>query len=57
MDSLIKRKIGNGIDTKFWKDKWHGDILANRFPRLLELELDRECSVANKSSNDSWPWS
>lgn len=54
VDSLIKRKIGNGIDTKFWKDKRHGDILENIFPRLFELELDKECYVVDIRSNGVW---
>ncbi|GJY67358.1 RNA-directed DNA polymerase, eukaryota [Tanacetum coccineum] len=38
--SFMQKKIGNGADTYFWEDLWHGDmVLKQRFPRLYALEV------------------
>jgi hypothetical protein len=32
----VLSKVGNGTNTKFWKDKWlHGQRIADLAPRLL----------------------
>jgi hypothetical protein len=39
--------VGDGNDTLFWQDIWVGEIpLKIKFPRLYELALNKECSVA-----------
>nr|GEY38241.1 RNA-directed DNA polymerase, eukaryota [Tanacetum cinerariifolium] len=48
--SIFKR-IGNGINTRFWSDCWIGDLpLYAKFPQLYALELDKDASVAVKLS-------
>jgi hypothetical protein len=42
----VRRKIGNGVNTRFWKDKWLGDIpLSILFPRLYSLSCCKEAMV------------
>ncbi|GJZ75704.1 RNA-directed DNA polymerase, eukaryota [Tanacetum coccineum] len=37
--SNLKRKLNNGVSTKFWHDSWIGDSsLRLRFPRLFRLD-------------------
>ena len=41
-----KMKIGNGVSTSFWLDKWCGDEpLSMRYKRLFELSLNKEINV------------
>ncbi|KAJ9551779.1 LOW QUALITY PROTEIN: hypothetical protein OSB04_015824 [Centaurea solstitialis] len=48
-DSLCRKKLGNGEKTRFWHDRWIGNYtLANKFPRLFALDIDKECSVASR---------
>ncbi|GKA29339.1 RNA-directed DNA polymerase, eukaryota [Tanacetum coccineum] len=47
--SFCKKKVGNGIHTKFWHDVWIGDQkLSCVFPRLFALDEDKDCNVASK---------
>nr|GEZ14461.1 RNA-directed DNA polymerase, eukaryota [Tanacetum cinerariifolium] len=47
--SHCKIKIGNGLCTCFWKDRWLDNTsLADSFPRLFALETDIDISVAAK---------
>ncbi|GJW43787.1 RNA-directed DNA polymerase, eukaryota, reverse transcriptase zinc-binding domain protein [Tanacetum coccineum] len=49
--SHCKVKIGNGRNTRFWKDYWLGDgRLCDKFPRLFALDTFKECSVMSKMS-------
>nr|GEX96239.1 RNA-directed DNA polymerase, eukaryota, reverse transcriptase zinc-binding domain protein [Tanacetum cinerariifolium] len=49
--SHCKKRIRNGINTRFWFDCWIGDVpLHAKFPRLYALELDKDASVAVKLS-------
>nr|GEZ33211.1 RNA-directed DNA polymerase, eukaryota, reverse transcriptase zinc-binding domain protein [Tanacetum cinerariifolium] len=44
--------IGNGFTTRFWYDLWIGDMpLYAKFPRLFALDLNKDCSVADKLNN------
>ncbi|XP_071726970.1 uncharacterized protein [Rutidosis leptorrhynchoides] len=55
--SLV-RKVGNGCNTRFWKDLWLGpDTLASRFNRLYRLELSPDCTVNDRLSGPAWNWS
>nr|KYP35531.1 Putative ribonuclease H protein At1g65750 family [Cajanus cajan] len=47
MSSKCCKVIGNGVDTKFWLDKWvgHGS-LAHRFSRLYQIEINKNASIA-----------
>lgn len=54
---VISRKIGNGQNTRFWKDIWCSDFpFEDRFPRLFALELDKECMVYDRRPSSSWIW-
>ncbi|GKD89514.1 hypothetical protein Tco_1365021, partial [Tanacetum coccineum] len=47
--SHCKKRVGNGNDTRFWRDRWIGDKpLSVNFPRLFALELNKYVSVAVK---------
>ncbi|GJV00421.1 RNA-directed DNA polymerase, eukaryota [Tanacetum coccineum] len=47
--SFCKKRVGNGIHTKFWHDVWLGDQkLSCVFPRLFALDEDKNCNVASK---------
>ncbi|KAL4559864.1 hypothetical protein LXL04_032010 [Taraxacum kok-saghyz] len=56
-EDTLKRKVGNGRATRFWEDCWVGDRpLAITFPRLVALEVDRRCTVADRWGTDGWCW-
>ncbi|GKB53223.1 RNA-directed DNA polymerase, eukaryota [Tanacetum coccineum] len=47
--SHCKIRVGNGLRTSFWNDFWIGDNqLKLSFPRLFALEVNKDCSVADK---------
>ncbi|GJZ27764.1 RNA-directed DNA polymerase, eukaryota [Tanacetum coccineum] len=47
--SHCKRRIGDGVDTRFWLDCWIGDTPPHiLFPRLFALEQNKNISVASK---------
>ncbi|GJU66242.1 hypothetical protein Tco_1252501 [Tanacetum coccineum] len=49
LHSLLKIKIGNGENTRFWIDKWVGDTqLSIDFPRLFRLETQPLCRVCDR---------
>nr|GEY90244.1 RNA-directed DNA polymerase, eukaryota [Tanacetum cinerariifolium] len=51
---LIKKKIGNGVDTLFWKDTWKGDIAFKfMYPRIYKLETCKQINVASKLVHDN----
>ncbi|GJV38241.1 RNA-directed DNA polymerase, eukaryota [Tanacetum coccineum] len=51
--SHCKRRVGNGMHTRFWSDVWLGDQqLRYMFPRIYALEENKECSVAVKLQGD-----
>ncbi|GJT29060.1 hypothetical protein Tco_0909335 [Tanacetum coccineum] len=51
-------KLGNGADTYFWEDLWHGDmVLKQRYPRLYALEVKKTVDVASKLSHENLTWS
>ncbi|GKB35519.1 RNA-directed DNA polymerase, eukaryota, reverse transcriptase zinc-binding domain protein [Tanacetum coccineum] len=50
---FIHRKMGNGVDIRFWEDKWRGDNTSQSdFPRMYALETQKNISVALKLSHD-----
>ncbi|GJZ47775.1 RNA-directed DNA polymerase, eukaryota, reverse transcriptase zinc-binding domain protein [Tanacetum coccineum] len=56
--SFIHKKLGNGSDTSFWEDAWHGDIaFKNMFPRAYALETCKNINVASKLSHDNLSYS
>ncbi|GJU21078.1 RNA-directed DNA polymerase, eukaryota [Tanacetum coccineum] len=51
--SHCKRRVGNGMHTRFWSNVWLGDQqLRYMFPRIYALEENKECSVAVKLQGD-----
>nr|GEW75330.1 RNA-directed DNA polymerase, eukaryota [Tanacetum cinerariifolium] len=47
--SHVKKRVGNGQNTKFWLDTWILDSpLSVRFPRLFALDSDKQVLVASK---------
>nr|GEU98552.1 RNA-directed DNA polymerase, eukaryota, reverse transcriptase zinc-binding domain protein [Tanacetum cinerariifolium] len=52
--SFCIKKVGNGVDTLFWKDVWMGDLsLKFHFLRLYALETYKNISITMKLSFDS----
>ncbi|GJR81176.1 RNA-directed DNA polymerase, eukaryota, reverse transcriptase zinc-binding domain protein [Tanacetum coccineum] len=50
--SFLRKRVGNGTDTKFWQDVWIGEIsLQSKFPRLYRLALNKECSICEVWNN------
>ncbi|GJW17013.1 RNA-directed DNA polymerase, eukaryota [Tanacetum coccineum] len=51
--SHCKRRVGLGMQTRFWEDLWLGDVPFNEFfPRLYALENNKECSVTVKMQGE-----
>jgi hypothetical protein len=55
----VTKKVGNGAQTSFWRDKWIGDSpLKERFPRLFSISNQKEAMVAElwipESDEASW---
>ncbi|GJV76921.1 RNA-directed DNA polymerase, eukaryota [Tanacetum coccineum] len=47
--SFCRIRVGNGLQTRFWKDHWIGDApLYDLFPRLFSLEMSSDVTVATK---------
>ncbi|GJT06211.1 U-box domain-containing protein kinase family protein [Tanacetum coccineum] len=47
-------KLGNGSDTLFWEETWHGDVAFKfLFPRAYALESCKNIDVASKLSQNS----
>ncbi|GJV74546.1 RNA-directed DNA polymerase, eukaryota [Tanacetum coccineum] len=47
--SFCRIRVGNGLQTRFWKDHWIGDApLYDLFPRLFSLEMSGDVTVATK---------
>ncbi|GJZ85778.1 RNA-directed DNA polymerase, eukaryota [Tanacetum coccineum] len=47
--SYCKKRVGNGLRTRFWEEVWIGDQnLSKLFPRIFALENDKSCTVAAK---------
>ncbi|GJV99558.1 RNA-directed DNA polymerase, eukaryota, reverse transcriptase zinc-binding domain protein [Tanacetum coccineum] len=52
--SMMHKKIGNGSNTSFWKDRWRGEQrLKEVFPRIYALEVNKHISVAFKFEQTS----
>ncbi|GJT78359.1 putative RNA-directed DNA polymerase, eukaryota, reverse transcriptase zinc-binding domain protein [Tanacetum coccineum] len=54
LPSLFKKKIGNGLTTKFWLDSWTGGLpICNMFPRLFHLERNTNYHVNDRAPQPS----
>ncbi|GJT52612.1 RNA-directed DNA polymerase, eukaryota, reverse transcriptase zinc-binding domain protein [Tanacetum coccineum] len=46
---LIRKKVGNGLNTLFWEDPWLDDLaLKHKFPRLYALDSYKQITVIKK---------
>ena len=59
----VFRKVGNGVDTCFWTDRWLGEVpLCVCYRRLFELAEDKGISVADMrelgwgEDEEGWRW-
>ncbi|GKE06671.1 RNA-directed DNA polymerase, eukaryota, partial [Tanacetum coccineum] len=53
--SHIKIRVGNGHNTRFWRDSWLVDSpLCTQFPCMYALERNKEISVAAKWGDPSF---
>ncbi|GJW16418.1 RNA-directed DNA polymerase, eukaryota [Tanacetum coccineum] len=54
-NSAIRKKVGNGRNTIFWKDMWCGDgTLEATYPRLVALASNRNAFVSDYWSMYGW---
>nr|GEV77472.1 hypothetical protein [Tanacetum cinerariifolium] len=45
----MQKRLGDGVDTCFWKDTWNGELpFKLTYPRLYALEVDKNIIVADK---------
>ena len=52
-----KRCVGNGRETRFWDDCWVGHRpLRMVFPRLVILDANQNCLVADRWVDGAWRW-
>nr|GEY43105.1 RNA-directed DNA polymerase, eukaryota, reverse transcriptase zinc-binding domain protein [Tanacetum cinerariifolium] len=50
----IRLKLRNGNNTRLWDDKWYeGGVIKELFPRVYNLELDKNSSVSTKMNAPS----
>ena len=53
--SFCSRKVGNGIDTRFWSDIWCGDQpFKMAYPRIYLLDSDKNCNTASRVCLNDW---
>ncbi|KAJ9536053.1 hypothetical protein OSB04_un000779 [Centaurea solstitialis] len=53
------KNVGNGADTKFWKDTWVGETpLSELLPRLFRLDSVENALVVERGRwvNNKWEW-
>lgn len=54
----VQTKVGNGVDTKFWTDRWlHGSSVGELDPNLFQLipkRARRQRAVSQALSNRRW---
>ncbi|GJX27560.1 RNA-directed DNA polymerase, eukaryota, reverse transcriptase zinc-binding domain protein [Tanacetum coccineum] len=49
LDALVKKQIGDGMDTKFWEDLWIGECtLKEKFPRNFRLDTKMNALVKDQ---------
>ena len=51
LQEMVSRKMGDGVDTLFWYDRWLGEVpLCQRFSRKFDLAENKLHSVATMFS-------
>ena len=56
----VDRKVGNGLATSFWNDRWRGDkSFRDKYPRLYSVSIQKEAVVeeVREVSELGWEWS
>ncbi|PWA81198.1 hypothetical protein CTI12_AA188420 [Artemisia annua] len=49
--NALRKKIENGVSTRFWEDIWRGNhLLKTLFPRIYLLNNYRDCFILNRLS-------
>ncbi|GKC22928.1 RNA-directed DNA polymerase, eukaryota [Tanacetum coccineum] len=58
LDGLVKKRIGDGMNMKFWEDVWIGECkLKEKFPRIFRLDTETNAMVNDRivlSLDSSW---
>ena len=45
-NSVVDRKVGNGLSTRFWEDRWIGEkCFRLKYPRLYSISNSRDALV------------
>nr|GEW01443.1 RNA-directed DNA polymerase, eukaryota [Tanacetum cinerariifolium] len=63
--SFMQKRLGDGVDTCFWKDTWNGELpFKLTYLRLYALEVDKNISLEDQpedvqlvNKRDRWAWS
>ncbi|WMV55702.1 hypothetical protein MTR67_049087 [Solanum verrucosum] len=51
----VSFKAGNGLEIRFWQDKWLGNSrLKDYFPSLFQIASDKEATIAQYRDNNYW---
>ncbi|GKC26706.1 reverse transcriptase domain, reverse transcriptase zinc-binding domain protein [Tanacetum coccineum] len=56
---LVLGFLGNGMDIRFWVDRWvDNQRLCDRFPRLYHFDMRKEVNVLERGVwvDNSWVW-
>jgi hypothetical protein len=56
---VVERKVGNGLTTSFWNDRWVGEkCLRIKYPRLYSVSNQKEALVGEMGvpSGTRWEW-
>ena len=49
------KRVGNGIKTSFWEDKWLGNFsVKSIFPEMHDLAVNKQLSVAEVMTQHGW---
>ncbi|KAL4579128.1 hypothetical protein LXL04_015264 [Taraxacum kok-saghyz] len=53
LEEFARIKVGNGLHTRFWIDKWVGDqLLRDQFPRVFMFDGEPAVKIADRSSRE-----
>ncbi|PWA39255.1 reverse transcriptase domain, Reverse transcriptase zinc-binding domain protein [Artemisia annua] len=55
--SMIRGRLGNGRNIRFWIDPWVSrSLLKSLFPDLFSLESNKGCKVGDRLYGEQWIW-
>ncbi|GJY65819.1 hypothetical protein Tco_0468057 [Tanacetum coccineum] len=63
LNNFMQKKLGNGADTYFWEDLWHGEGAREcvrgetKISRLYALKWKKTVDLASKLSQENLTWS